>query len=69
MTTSDAETDVKLNIIIIIIIMIIIVTMVPHCMKLMWSLMQGFGRANHEQSVELLKRKYPHYASITWRND
>jgi phosphohistidine phosphatase len=36
---------------------------------IVYGLSQGFGRANHEQSVELLKRKYPQYASITWRND
>ncbi|XP_026469141.1 14 kDa phosphohistidine phosphatase-like [Ctenocephalides felis] len=29
---------------------------------------QGFGKADHEQSVELLKQKYPEY-DISWSDD
>ncbi|XP_060811837.1 14 kDa phosphohistidine phosphatase-like isoform X1 [Bombus pascuorum] len=29
---------------------------------------QGFGKANHEETVSILKKKYPDY-SITWSDD
>ncbi|CAL1674579.1 unnamed protein product [Lasius platythorax] len=29
---------------------------------------QGFGKADHQVSVELLKKKYPHY-NITWSDE
>ena len=30
---------------------------------------KGFGRADHEISVSLLKEKYPDYESITFSNE
>ncbi|XP_047483492.1 14 kDa phosphohistidine phosphatase-like isoform X1 [Penaeus chinensis] len=30
---------------------------------------QGYGKADHSVSVELLKKKYPDYAKITFSND
>ena len=30
---------------------------------------QGFGRAEHSISVELLKKKFPDYADITFSNE
>ncbi|KAH0953609.1 hypothetical protein HN011_000101 [Eciton burchellii] len=29
---------------------------------------QGFGKADHQASAELLKKKYPDY-NVTWSND
>lgn len=36
---------------------------------LVYGYSQGFGRANHEVSVSLLKLNYPDYCSITFSND
>lgn len=36
---------------------------------LVYGYSQGFGRANHEISVDLLKVRYPDYSSITFSND
>ncbi|XP_076063104.1 14 kDa phosphohistidine phosphatase-like isoform X3 [Oratosquilla oratoria] len=30
---------------------------------------QGFGKADHSVSVDILKKKYPDYAKITWSDD
>ena len=30
---------------------------------------QGYGRADHSISVEILKKKYPDYVKITFSND
>ena len=37
--------------------------------QLICILTQGFGLADHAQTVELLKSRYPDYASITWANE
>ncbi len=34
-----------------------------------FGLFQGFGRANHEITVEVLKKAYPDYTNIEWSND
>ena len=30
---------------------------------------QGFGRADHQKTIEILKKSYPQYDSITFSND
>lgn len=36
---------------------------------LVYGYSQGYGKADHSITVELLKKKYPDYASITFSND
>ena len=31
--------------------------------------LQGFGRANHSITVEVLKKAYPDYTNIEWENE
>jgi len=30
---------------------------------------QGYGKANHAQAVDILRKKYPHYTSISYSDD
>lgn len=30
---------------------------------------QGYGQADHSKAVEILKRNFPEYTSITWSNE
>jgi len=36
---------------------------------LVYGYSMGYGRADHTKAVELLKRRYPDYSSITFSND
>ncbi|XP_075536854.1 14 kDa phosphohistidine phosphatase-like [Dermacentor variabilis] len=42
----------------------------PDCAEIkVFGYSQGYGQADHSKAVEVLKRNFPEYKSITWSND
>lgn len=42
----------------------------PDCLEIkVFGYSQGYGQADHSKTVEILKRNFPDYKSITWSNE